>query len=88
MVALTNKQEKDNRLIEWLNSKPQEWEDIRDIIEVCVDNASNVLKSISCTTRDFHAGQCAMGEGIIISIENYKDMEVVKDGESEAQTSS
>ena len=80
--------ERDNRLIEWIKSEPQAWEDIKSIIEICIDNAKNPLKSISCTEVDFRRGEWSMGDILINSIESYKDREVVKDGESEAQTSS
>lgn len=70
-------QERDSRLQEWFKSSsggyPQEWEDIKDVIEVCIGNADMQLKSVGCKVRDFHAGECVMGKSIIASIESYKN---------------
>ncbi len=53
------------KLREWFRSNPSEWEDLKQEIFVCLNNANNTLRSVSCENRDFYAGKCVGIEEIL-----------------------
>ena len=61
------------RLSEFHKDRPQDWCDVKDVINVCMNNASQKALSIEGKNRDIYIGKYIMAKEIIKAIEEFKD---------------
>ena len=68
--------ERAKRLGEWFKSHPEPWEDLKEEINDLLNDAMENLKRMNCSTREFHAGECAGLEDVLdleVSLRDYDE---------------
>lgn len=74
-------QDRGQRLAQWLQSNSPEWDDLKEEIKICLENANAKLKSQGCIERDFFAGKCAGVEEILSLETKFKNVILLDDKE-------